>query len=447
MRSLNDVGFATKNAYMGIQNFTEAASLIAKGHLKMLTKGVPILKKWTTAGTKLKPEDIREMHNVVFGKELDDLIRPTRMDIVDRLRETHGSAVSQAVGSVKWATGEAAMRSPFTWLLRESGNYITDAGRQGMLVDLADSTLNGTASKLFTPERLRSASISPEQFEGIQDLIRKSFTRDKKGKWTLKDPEALASDPRAMDLWRLGDRIADETILRPHKMSNAASTQYGGYASMALQFKMFVIRSLNGRLARGWMESTRNRQALDQTFQVMASVAMATGFYAASAQLKALAMPERARQDYLRRSLDPNMLAYAALSRSSHIGAPLGIANYVAAPLGFDAAARVRTSVLPRGGLGDDREDHPMRYSPLSSPKVQDFGTRILEQFPAAQVVASGVQGIDSALGLAADKRGTDIQGYRTGLWNALRQFVPNDQLTQNLMQRIAQDQGVDVPR
>jgi hypothetical protein len=38
-------------------------------------------------------------------------------------------------------------------------------------------------------------------------------------------------------------------------------------------------------------------------------------------------------------------------------------------------------------------------------------------------------------------------QGHMTWLWNALRQFVPNDPLSQSLMQRLAEDQGVDRAR
>ncbi len=229
VRSLMDVGFMTKNAFMGVQNFTEAASLVVKGHLKMLAHGVPYLKHITTAGTKLSAQDIKILHGTVFGKELDDLIRPTRMDIVDRLRERHGSITGQVAGSIKWATGEASVRSPFTWLLRETGNYIMDAGRQGVLVDLADNVLNGTKSRLFTPERLRSASITPEQMAGIEDLIKAHFKRTKKGKWSLKDPEALATDPRAMDLWRLGDAVATRrffgrTRCRPRRASSTAPT-------------------------------------------------------------------------------------------------------------------------------------------------------------------------------------------------------------------------------
>ncbi|WP_312480042.1 transglycosylase SLT domain-containing protein [Stutzerimonas nitrititolerans] len=451
VRSLMDTGFVAKNAFMGIQNFTEAASLAVKGHLKMLTHGVPYLKHITTAGTKLSADDVRILHGTVFGKELDDLIRPTRQDIVDRLRESgkfgQGKLTSQAFGSIKWATGEAAVRSPFTWVLRESGNLIIDAGRQGVLVDLADSVLNGSKSKLFTPERLRSASISPEQMAGIEDLIKAHFKRTEAGKWSLTDAEQLAADPRAMDLWRLGDAVADETILRPHKMSIQASQQMSAYWSAALQFKMFVLRSINSRGVRGWYEATRNGQALDQTLKVIVSTGMAVGFYAAQARLKALALPEREREAYLNRALSNETLTYAAISRGSHLGAIPSTLGFIAAPFGYDPAAMVRTSILPRGPKENPAEDRPIRYGVMQSPKVQDFLSRSLEQVPAAGVLANGFQGIDSAIGLAADQRGADLQGYRTGLWNSLKHFVPNDPVSQNLMRRMAEVHGVDRSR
>jgi hypothetical protein len=448
MRSLMDVGFVTKNAYMGIQNFTEAASLIVKGHTKMLLKGVPVLKKLTTAGTKLKPDDIRQVHGMVFGKELDDLIRPSRMDIVDRLRERHGEFWSQTVGTTKFATGWAAHHSPFTWFLRETSNYIMDAGRQGVIVDLADNVLNGTRSSLFSDVRLRSASISPEQMKGIEDLIKSHFKRDSSGKWSLVNPEALAADTRSMDLWRLGDAVADETILRPHKVSSQMHEQQSAYWAAALQFKMFVLRSINSRVMRGWWESTQGgkEQALDQVFKSIVSVGLATGFYAAQAHLKSFGMSERERGDYLEKALNPNMLAYAAMSRSSHVGAPLGAAGFVMAPFGVDMAAAVRTSILPRQDQ-KERGDQPIKYGALRSSDVQDFGSRLLEQVPAAQVVANGFQGVNSAVGLTADRRGMDAQGYRTALWNALRHFVPNDPASQNIMLRVAEFNGVDRAR
>lgn len=446
-RSLNDVGFMTKNAYMGVQNITEAASLIVKGHQRMLLKGVPLLKKWSTAGARLEPDDIKQMHGLLFGRELDDIIRPDRQDIVDNLRQNSSEIGAQVAGSVKATTSWLSAKSPFTWLLRESGNYLMDAGRQGALVDLIDHTLNGKATDLFSPERLRSASISPEQFKGIQDLIKAHFKQDRKsGKWRIENPEGLASDVRSMDLYRLGDRVADESMLRPHKMSFAPSKQYGAGWAMALQFKMFVLRSLNGRMARGWMESTRNGQALDQTMQVIVSVGLATAFYYASAHTKALGLPERAREKYLEKALSPSMVAYAAISRSSHVGAPLSVANFISAPLGFDQAAMLRTSILPREKR-EQQAGRAIKYNPLQSDLVSGFIGGVAEQIPAANVASHGVQVGYSAINLMGDQPRADKQSHMTGLWNALRQFVPNDPLSQSLMQRLAEDQGVDRAR
>lgn len=446
-RSLSDLGFFSKNAYMGVQNLAEVASLVTKGHLHMLTKGVPLLKKWSTAGAKLEPEDISQMHGLLFGKELDDLIRPSRQDIVDQLRQRSPEIAAQGIGTLKYGTQELAARSPFTWLLRESGNYLMDAGRQGVLVDLIDHTLNGKATNLFSPERLRSASITDEQFAGIQGLIRDHFRQDKKsGKWRIENPAKLASDVRSMDLYRLGDRVADETILRPHKMSMAPSKQYGAGMALALQFKMFVLRSINGRTVRGWMEATKNGQALDQTMQAAISVGLAGAFYYSAAHLKALALPERERQKYLDRALDPSMVAYAAISRSSHVGAPLGIANFIAAPLGVDQAAMVRTSILPREAQAG-QEGRPIRYSPMQSDLVGGFVGRVGEQVPGLNMAAYGAQAGYSAFNLLKGERGADLQGHRTGLWNALKQFTPNDPASQSLMRALAEQHGVDKAR
>src|SRR5690606_10385440 len=104
------------------------------------------------AGTKLSPDDIKTLHGTVFGREIDDLIRPTRQDIIDKLRESDGwgsgNIASTAIGTIKFGTGELAARSPFTYILRETSNYLMDAGRQGVIADLADNVLNGTQGKL-----------------------------------------------------------------------------------------------------------------------------------------------------------------------------------------------------------------------------------------------------------------------------------------------------------
>jgi len=66
---------------------------------------------------------------------------------------------------------------------------------------------------------------------------------------------------------------------------------------------------------------------------------------------------------------------------------------------------------------------------------------------PEKSIAAAARHMRDSAINLMGDQPRADKQGHMTGLWNALRQFVPNDPLSQSLMQRLAEDQGVDRAR
>jgi hypothetical protein len=443
LRSLNDLSFFTKNAYMAAQNFTEIAGMITNGHLRMMMHGVPFLREMTTWGSKIKPEQLKEMHGLIFGRELDDAIRPRRADIVDRLRSQGASNVAaQMVGTVKFGTQELAARSPFTKMLTETSNYIIEAGRQGALMDMIKAA-HGSEAKIFTSERLNQLSITPAQFSGIKSAIKQHIVPDGDG-WKIKDAAALRNDPRAMDIWRLGDKVADETILRPHKLSSQDSKALGAGWHMALQFKKFVLRTLNARLVRGFYNSTKNGQALDTALQVAISTGLATSFYVAQRYVQAQGMPQEARKDFLANSLSKEMIGWAALSRGNIIGAPIGVANFFLAPLGYDPAAAVRTSILPRGPEFVKR-DHPTRYSPLRSDGVTAPLSRVLEQVPSAGILGSVYQVGANADGIWNNSpRNSQELGYMTGLYNGLRGLVPNDPLTQRALSAIMQEQGME---
>ena len=171
---------------------------------------------------------------------------------------------------------------------------------------------------------LKSMSITPEQFAGMKDLIKTYVKKQPDGSYKITDRAAFQRDPRTMDLWRMGDKIADETILRPHKLSSVDTEAYGAGVKMAMQFKNFTMRSVNSRLIRGYHDATKNGRAIDQTMQAVLSTGLAVSGYVAMKYSQAAGMPKDQREKFLQQSLDPKMLAYAALSRSSHIGAPLG---------------------------------------------------------------------------------------------------------------------------
>ncbi len=445
-RSLADLSFFAKNAYMGVQSITEVAGMVTKGHTHMLLKGIPLLRDMSQWGSKISAKDLSDMHSMVFGRELDNHIRPTRSDIVERLRDEAGASplAANVMGSIKFATQELSARSPFTKFLTESSNYIADAGRQGVLSDFVDHAIAGHESGLFSTQRLKSMSITPEQFEGMKDLIKTYVKRQKDGSYKLTDRAAFQRDPRTMDLWRMGDKIADETILRPHKLSSADTVAYGAGIKTAMQFKNFTMRSVNSRLIRGFHDSTKNGRAIDQTMQAVLSTGLALSAYMAMKYSQASGMPKDQREKFLQQALDPKMLAYAALSRSSHIGAPLGLANIVAAPLGFDQAAMVRSSILPRGPK-EQRDPGAMKYSATKDDRITGVLGKVAEQVPAYGVLASAGQVGYNAFGAAGtDSRRAD-QEYMTGVFNGLRGLVPNDPVSQKLLLMIMESQGVEI--
>ena len=445
-RALTDMSFFAKNAYMGVQSITEVAGMVTKGHTRMLLKGVPILKDMTAWGSKIKANDLADMHLMVFGRELDNHIRPTRQDIIQRLRDHADTnpALAQVVGTIKYGTQELSARSPFTKFLTESSNYIAGAGRQGVLSDFVNHVVGGRSSKLFEPERLKSMSITPEQFEGMKDLIATYVKKQPDGSYKVSDRAAFQRDPRTMDLWRMGDKIADETILRPHKFSSTDTEAYGAGVKMAMQFKNFTMRSVNSRLIRGYHDATKNDRAIDQTMQAVLSTGLAVSGYVAMKYSQAAGMPKDQREKFLQQSLDPNMLAYAAVSRSSHIGAPLGLVNIVAAPLGFDQAAMVRSSILPRGPK-EQRPQGAMKYSATKDDRTTAVLGRVAEQVPSYGVLSSvGQVGYNAFGASGTDSRRAD-QEYMTGVFNGLRGLVPNDPISQKLLLMMMEGQGVEI--
>lgn len=446
-RSLTDMSFLAKNAYMGIQGITETAALVTKGHTAMLLKGVPFLKDMMTRGSKATPEFLNDMHGLVFGRELDNLIRPKRADIIMRLRDHADAspAVAKAVGTLKWATGEASARWPLTRFLTESSNYIADAGRQGVLkelVDMAHGTPSRMGKKLFDQQRLKSMSLTQDQMDGMLDLVREA-TVLRNGKAEIVNPGLFQSDPRSMDIWRLGDKIADETILRPHKLSSQDTEAYGAGIKLAMQFKNFTMRSMNARAVRAYHDSTKNGRLVDSVMQAVISTGMAGAMFTAMAYTRSLGMPEKDRNEYLKQAVNPTMFAYSALSRGSHIGAPLGLANMVMAPLGLDQARMVRTSITPRPKV--QREKGAIKYGASKDDRVQDFMSGIIDQVPAASWALGAGQAVHSAIGAAQtdDRRGD--QAYMNSFYNGLRGVIPNDPATQYLFMKIMESNGIDA--
>lgn len=444
MRTMTDLSFFAKNAYMGVQNLTEIGGMLARGNVRALLHGVPMFRDLAFRNKKMSASEIKDLHNVVFGKELDDSIRPSKQDVIDRLRaySSLSKPVATALGSAKYYTGELAVRSPFTKVLNGTTNYLLDAGRQGFLSDIVEHSLTGSKRK-FDDRWLKTAGISDEQWKGIKSLIRESVTRGPDGKYTIKDKKAFSQDPRAMDLWRMGDTIADETLLRPHKLSNMDAKAYGPIAKTVLQFKNFVIKSINGRTMRTFYNATKNNRAMDAALSTVMSMGLAGMYYMAQAHIKAYAMQDGRDREYLKQALNPTMIGYAALSRSSHLGGPLGVANILGGIAGYEDTKLLRSSILPRSPT--EKTEKPIAFGAASSGPVMNVVGNFLEQVPAFGYAANvGASAYNLAGYLKADTR-VNERDYMTGMYNTFRELVPNDPITQKLLLGTFEEQGIHI--
>ncbi|HDZ3998044.1 TPA: hypothetical protein RS006_004940 [Escherichia coli] len=444
MRTMTDLAFFAKNAYMGVQNLTEIGGMLARGNVRAMLHGVPMFRDLAFRNKKVGASEIKDLHNVLFGKELDDSIRPSKQDVIDRLRSYSdlGRGTATALGTAKYYTGELAVRSPFTKVLNGTTNYLLDAGRQGFLSDIVEHSLTGSKRK-FDDRWLKTAGISDEQWKGIKSLIRESVTRGPDGKYTIKDKKAFSQDPRAMDLWRMGDTIADETLLRPHKLSNMNAKAYGPLAKTVLQFKNFVIKSINGRTMRTFYNATKNNRAMDAALSTVMSMGLAGIYYMAQAHVKAYAMQDGRDRDYLKQALDPTMIGYAALSRSSHLGGPLGVANILGGIAGYEDTKMLRSSILPRSPT--EKPERAISYGAATSDPVMNVVGNFLEQVPAFGYAANvGASAYNLAGYLKADTR-VNERDYMTGMYNTFRELVPNDPITQKLLLGTFEEQGIHI--
>lgn len=443
VRALSDMSFFTKNAYMGLQNLTEISGMLAKGNIRAMLHGVPALRDLAFRNKPVSGSELKELHSMVFGKEFDQLIRPTRQDIIQRLRESTDTpdVAAKVVGSIKHTTQELAAHSPFTKFLNGTSNYLLDMARQGVMGDVVTHAITGKgANKWIKGDMLKSASISKEQWEGIQSLIRENVTRGEDGKFTFKDKRKMANDPRAMDLWRLADKVADETMLRPHKVSLQDSHAFGATAKLVLQFKSFVIKSMNSKFIRSGNEAFKNHRAMDMALTYAISGGIAGSYYVAQAHLKAAGLPKEQQKDYLKKALDPKMIAYAAASRSSHLGSPLSIANFAMGAAGYDQGLMVRSTILPKG---DDKRE---RNKAVTS---RDMGDSIMgaigEQVPALGFAGAALATGRNAYGVLTAPNKVTEREMMTGLMNAHRELIPNDPISQQMLIKFYEANGVHI--
>ncbi|MRT95260.1 hypothetical protein, partial [Xylella fastidiosa] len=119
----------------------------------------------------------------------------------------------------------------------------------------------------------------------------------------------------------------------------------------------------------------KNNRAIDAALSIITSMGLAGGFYAMAAHVKAYALPKEKRKEYLERALDPTMIAHAALSRSSQLGAPLAMADLVGGVLGFESSKMARSTILPKDTMKERDPNKPYTSREVMGP----IGSNLLD--------------------------------------------------------------------
>lgn len=448
-RSLNDLAYTTKNSYMGIQNYTEIGAMVARAGVDNLARSIPTIGKYMSKKNKLNAREASEVHSMLFGKELDDHIIPKRADVIERLRMGGASdGAAKAVGSLKWATGKIAARWPLSRVMVGTTNHIVKSARIETLGNIAAHVHVG--KKSFVSEGMRkSAGITDAQWSDIKAFMKEHTVHDpKSGEFTFVNKEAMRTDPRAMSLWRLADHVASETILRPDKVSFQAARQTGAALSMAMQFKNFVVRSVNGRFVRSWYESTKNGRALDQSMMIASGLMLSGAFQVLRAHIQALGMQDAEAGRYLNDALKPEVLAVGAITRSSILGAPIGVYGFLAQPLGLpggDLVASVRTSMNPRDPF--EKKEKTIKGGKAGDDYFSGLIDRSLQQIPALQWSKDLAASIQNYSMVSSSKSNYDSMMANDATYRSLSRVVPNDPVSLWLLKTYFEYDGIMLDR
>lgn len=438
-RVLQDLSLFAKGAYMAVQNYTEGASLITNGAVKMLFNKMPVLKELASS-KHISNEVLNEWHNIGWGKELSNAIRMTRGDHIEGLTRSNNGAgmptfMDKAVGTLKYATQELVQRSPHIKAIPWTTNHLMEAARFKMIADIGEAAHGGKIAKRLKENYLNYAGISPEQYDSIISMV-KDFTSLENGaiQWAKGvNPKDMVKDPRFMDMYRLVSSAAEDVTLRNHRSGFANTKAYGGYMGMLTQFRMFTVKSLNGRFRRMLASGQINGQKLDMAYQAFFSVMLAGGFQLALNQVKARQInDEQKRRIYLEKMNDPVMVGWAALTRSSVTGAPLSLMQWGITPTPFgDAFANMRTTTSPSEYTG---ENSRFKADPNDNWSLSAMAARTINQLPpinSGDALVGLVQNLGASL---INNSYTESFGLISGLVGNAQQLVPNDPATQRMM-------------
>ncbi|MBS0878865.1 MULTISPECIES: transglycosylase SLT domain-containing protein [unclassified Tatumella] len=450
LSSLTSSTFFLRNSYMAAMNFTEIGGALIDGSLRSALDHIPLLRDAFAYNTKAGRETMKSISDMNFGKYIDESFRPSYQDRVEALinnpNATENMAAIKLVSGIRNGIDTANHYNPFSIALRGTTNAIIDAARQTIIGDMVRTAFeNKSLPKYLSDSKLNGLSISKENMNDIIQYFHDHIQYNAKGDYTVKDMKAMASDPRGSLFRRLAENYADTVILRPETISSSQTKLLPRALNILTQFKMFSVRSMNGRLMNVIGDSYFNKQYADNSMKFVLSTVLAAMGYIGQTYSQSYAMPPQQQDSYLRNALDPKMLAYNAFARQSFIGGPMGLATTAYGILsgGGGPSQYLRSTNIP--DIQQKPAGKTFEGATMYDPSFTSLYGQIAGQIPGLSVATSLASApYYEAKAMMSPEFSSDKMLNSTAAYNNFRNIVPNNPVVQMMLYHIFSQQGID---
>lgn len=433
---LTNLAFMKSSFYMPLLNYAEIAGGIYKHGVSFVAQALPGVGKvfQDMKHGKITGKNLRFAQNVVWGERLDRAILPSYGGAIDnnirRLSEDSGSnAVNTFLGTVAGAVEAASARFYTTRLLDHTNKAIVETARQEFFADVAAMALSARKTSFANAKRMKEASVSPEQFAEMQDLLRETLRLDPKGNLEILDAGKLGSDPRAATLRRYG-QYWSEQVIQQNTPGSTFRYSHLPLVGILTQFMSFVQRSVNARLIRGNSDILRNGNLGQAVSLYMIAPVLGGLGYAGTTYLQAAGMPERKdREKFLEERLgedgDWGPIAAGAAKRSV-LGASLGWLYDTVGSTRY--GQKIAPEFFQYAGFGKTSIDAKLRKDQQQQPGVIGgvLGDAI-ENAPAVKILDSVAGAIKGGIDRAIAQDSQEEERAIKAITKSFGGLMPND--------------------
>lgn len=447
-----DLAFMKSSAFMGLLNYGEIAAGLAQHGLGFALRAIPGLGQFfqNVKYGKASAETLRTAQNVVWGSALDRAILPTYRDAVDHATrklwaDSGNNAVNNVIGTLSGTVKATAERFWTSRMLNATNQQIIEAARADFFADLAAHALGSRKSTFAGNKKLKMASITEEQFEGMKQLLRDTMRVEADGTLTIHDQGRLQSDPRIAHLRRYGNYWSEQ-VIQQNAIGSTFKWSHLPVVGMVTQFMSFVTRSVNAKLIRGHSDIMRNGDADSLLSLYVIGGALGTLQVAGVSYLQSLKFTnEKDRRTFLRERIgddgDYAPLIATSLKRMPVMAGPSWLYDTVGST---GLGQQIAPDVFQFAGYGKTSTEAKLKQDKLTQAgPLGGFLGDAVENAPAIKMVDSVLGASSGALQRTMadtfDERESAIKLVTRGL-NGL---VPNDPVSQRAYQEILEFSGV----